>query len=180
MRKRSFTCLMTLIISACCIIACSPSKNKRIESINTYESKLLNAGQSIKKEQYDSLLNMFESFAKDFPKDSLAPGYLYKASSLYVYARNNVDKSIELLDKIISEYPDFKGVSECYFYKGFVYESANRVDEAHKAYQAFIEKYPDHYLAKDAQFQMQNLGTDPLELVKRFEAADSTNNIANK
>ena len=48
---------------------------------------------------------------------------------------------------------------------GFIYaNSLENLEEAKKYYSLFIEKYPNHDLADDAQYELNNLGKDINEL----------------
>jgi TolA-binding protein len=56
------------------------------------------------------------------------------------------------------------------FLKAFTLDDGlKQYDEARKAYEDFIEKYPDNPFADDARFSIQNLGKDVNELIDGFE-----------
>jgi hypothetical protein len=53
------------------------------------------------------------------------------------------------------------------FMVGYIY--ANHIQDLDKAkqhYNAFLEKYPQHDLSDDVQFELANLGKDPSEFFK--------------
>jgi outer membrane protein assembly factor BamD (BamD/ComL family) len=67
--------------------------------------------------------------------------------------------------KILDEYPEGIYTSKALFMVGFV--NANYLKNYVKAkeyYTNFLEKYPDHDLADDAKYEIENLGKDINEL----------------
>ena len=63
--------------------------------------------------------------------------------------------------KIIDEYPNGTYSSKALFMIGFV--NANYLknfEKAEKYYKEFLEKYPQHDLADDARYELENLGKD--------------------
>jgi tetratricopeptide (TPR) repeat protein len=80
-------------------------------------------------------------------------------------------RAIELYDRVINEYPDFRKVPECLFLKGYVYENyLGDLEMPGPFTLRFIETYPDNEFADDAEVSIQNLGKSPEELIKEFEA----------
>ena len=67
--------------------------------------------------------------------------------------------------KILDEYPNGTYSSKALFMVGFV--NANYLknfEKARKYYKEFLEKYPDHELADDAKYEIENLGKDVNEI----------------
>ncbi len=157
---------------------CSPSRDKTIDEIKSLEKRLFSPQvTSFDKKKADSLIGLYENFARRFPDDSLAAGYVFKAASI---AMNSGDgnKALVLYDQIIEKYPQYKKAPLCVFFKGFVYENLlNDLPKAKEQYTLFISTYPDNEFVPSAQASIQNLGKTPEQLVMEFEAkkkADST------
>ena len=77
------------------------------------------------------------------------------------YASQKFGLAIENFTGITENYPDGKHHAEALFMLGFI--NANDVknfEEAGKYYSAFVDKYPKHELADDAQYELENLGKD--------------------
>lgn len=111
----------------------------------------------------------FSDFAENYPDDSLAPNYMFKAAQL-AQSVNLGNQTIIYLDKIINKYPNFNKISTCYFLKGFVYDNILQdFDNAKKSYLEFIEKFPNDDFVDDASALLKNLGKSPAELIKSFE-----------
>lgn len=147
------------------------SIEKKIEDIANAESELLEVAndKEIAASQTEQLITMYEGFANDYPEDSLAPFYLFKAAELF-RSTGSPTKAIDLYDSIRDEYEDFEKRPHCLFLKAFTYE--NEIGNAAQAklhYQEFLQQYPNHELAESVEFSLQFLGLTPEEIVKQFE-----------
>ncbi len=142
------------------------------EMISQQEEKVFNPDQNkMVKQEATALVNLYEKYANQHPKDSLAAEYLFRASDISMNLRRP-GHTIRLFDRILNEYPDFKKVPSVLFLKAFVYEDQLKdYDNAKKYYELFLEKYPDSEFADDAKISLKYLGKSPEELIKEFEKA---------
>lgn len=138
---------LTLItFAALLMVACGPSREERISAIEDFEDSIFESAVAADPQVADQLTQLYVDFADKYPKDSLAPQYLMKAADV----QSNVlhtERAVELFDRIIQDYPDFDEVPMCYFLKGNALELNSQLDEAKAAYEEFLAKYPDHYMA---------------------------------
>jgi len=92
------------------------------------------------------------------------------------YANQKFELAVENFKGIVENYTEGKHHPEALFMLGFI--NANDIkdfDEARKYYTAFVEKYPQHELADDAQYELDNLGKDINDLpIFKDATADST------
>ncbi|MEI7499489.1 MAG: tetratricopeptide repeat protein [Bacteroidota bacterium] len=164
------TIILILGISIVWITGCNPSREKTINRINNLENSLFSPEAiSFNKEKADSLQTYYMDFIKDYPKDSLAPGYLFKAANI---AMNSGDgnKALLFFDQYIQDYPDQSKAPMCMFFKAFIYENMlQNIDKARETYLLFIEKYPSNDFTNDAKLALQNLGKTPEMIVREFE-----------
>jgi len=167
MKIRSIIILLAVVMT---ILSCGPSKNSEISKINEMETSLFDEkGGMVSLEKANELVNAYIKFAGDFPGDSMASEYLFKAADISMNI-NQAQQAIDLYDRIIAEYPDFRKAAECLFLKGYVYEnSLGDLQQAEAIYREFIEKYPDNDFADDAEISIQNLGKSPEDLIREFE-----------
>lgn len=113
-------------------------------------------------------IEAYNNFAASFPEDSLSAEYLFKAADLY-RAQHKYEPALEVYSNIQQNYPDYKKVPQTIFLQGFVYENdLQDLDKAKERYSTFLEKYPNHELAKDVQFSLNNLGRSPEDIIKEF------------
>ena len=79
-------------------------------------------------------------------------------------------KAIAIFDEIRSAYPSYEKAPLCLFFTGYVQENVlGDIDQARDTYTLFIETYPDHDFADDAQASIDNLGKTPEQMIQQFE-----------
>lgn len=89
----------------------------------------------------------------------------YFALAKEQYSKEAFKEAVINFKSIIEYYPDGTHAAEATFMIGFIYaNSIKDFDEAKKYYTAFIEKYPNHDLADDANYELKTLGQDINEL----------------
>ena len=169
--------ILYLVIAVSILSSCS-QKNPEIK-LNEKITQIENTVDSIRKirtlttdEMYE-LINLYWIYYEKNPTDSLSAIYLYRAaeSSLYI---NQGLKAISYLNKIESDFQNFPNMGNVVFLIGFTYENTLKDYEKAKIYyERFIEKYPEHPLAKDTHILLKNLGKTQEELIKEFEAANA-------
>jgi len=77
------------------------------------------------------------------------------------YSQEAYADAIENFKIILEKFPEGETTAQSTFMLGFIYaNSLENLEEAKKYYTLFIEKYPDHDLADDAQYELNNLGQD--------------------
>lgn len=162
------TLLIPFIVLSLFVISCTPSRDKMLEKISTLESKMKST-QNVDSISINKLLEAYQDFATNYPKDSLASENLYKAAGLAV-GFNKGTQAIGFYESIINTYPSYIKIPECYFMKAFTYENVmGDVVKANEFYNKFLAKYPDHELADDATSAIKYLGKSPEEMVREFE-----------
>ena len=179
--NKVFTSLIALFF--CALISCNTSStNKEVSSrdsllnaISANEKVLFSNASStpISNTKAQETIALYEKFAAAFPKDSLTPNYLMKAADICSNT-NQAAKSVELCLKIVEQYPNFKEVPTVMFMMAFVTENKlKNIPRAKELYQEFIQKYPNHSLAKDAKASIENLGLSDEELMAKFQKMNS-------
>ena len=170
---------LTLItIAALLTVACGPSKEERINQIEDFEDSIFESAIAADPETADQLTALYVAFADKYPNDSLSPQYLMKGADM----QSNVlhtERALELFDRVINDYPDFEEVPMCFFLKGNALELNSQIDEAKAAYEEFIAKYPDHFMADDARRMLPIIGmSDEEKLAYILEHANDSLLIA--
>jgi len=110
-----------------------------------------------------------QAHALAYPNSASSPNYLYKAAEVAKSIRSN-QKALSLYDWILEEYPNYEKAPTTLFIKGFIIENElKNVDLAKTVYNEFLTKYPQHDLADDVQFLLDNLGKSDEEIAKIIE-----------
>ena len=162
--------VLLLAVFVAFLSGCGPSKEKTIKRIDLLEKQLY-ASQSMNfnKPKADSLLNLYENFVKRFPKDTLAPKFLFQAAGLAMTLGDG-RKSLSLYKDFMKKFPDNPKTPVCLFFQAYINENLIAdFDKAKETYLLFIEKYPDNEFVKDARVALMNIGKTPDQLVREFE-----------
>jgi outer membrane protein assembly factor BamD (BamD/ComL family) len=174
---------MRLIIVATLIVIFSSCKNetKNIEIADSKEAlehqvdsveRLLysyEAGSLASNQAAAKIVKLYNQLATDFPDDPKAPEYLFKAGEVSMGINMDFD-AIGYFQRLERDYPKFNKAPHALFLQAFIWD--NKLNDDGKAefiYKQFLEKYPLHEMAKDAQFSLDNLGKSDEELIKEFE-----------
>lgn len=156
------------------ITACGGGRDEKLAKIKDLETRLMQ--DSLKPKDEVAAYNLqvaYTEFAELYPKDSLAPVYLYKAANLSMNL-NWGKSAIDILEKFLTLYPDHKLASDALFFKGFVFDNQLNDDaKAGECYREFLKKYPTHAFASSAEASIHNLGKTDEELIREFEKMNS-------
>lgn len=100
-----------------------------------------------------------------------SPEALFNALTEGMYAKQDPQESIKMVDRLITDYPDYENNPVALFMlASFVYdEQMHDLDKARETYQRVIDEYPGTPFANDAAIAITQLGMTPEELVRMFE-----------
>lgn len=147
-------------------VNCTSQRDKALDKILTYEGTIDFATTKVDIPTGETLVKMYVGFANDYPTDSLAPMYLMKAADVAMNIKRG-DVAIKYLDRVVKDYPEYDKLADCYFMRGYVYETVlTDTDKAKQAYELFLVQYPNHPLAADTRIIIQNLLLSDEEIIK--------------
>lgn len=148
--------------------ACTNSKNSEYKSILNLEEEVYSM-KMVDKAKGADLINAYVGYAKTYPNDTASIHFLFKAGDIAMNM-NMGSQAVLYYDKVLVMDPEYRKAPECLFLKAFIYENQmSDLEQAKKYYELFLEKYPDHVLAKDAKASLMYLGKSPEELIKMFQ-----------
>lgn len=162
-----------LLILLVAMITVSCGEKMTLEKISQMESQVFGENKMMDKESANQLLDAYMLFAEQNPQDENAPEMTFKALDISVNLNtDNPEKTIEIADAMIENYPDFELTPMAMFIKGFVYENQlSDLKKARETYNMFIDKYPDNPMVEDVKSTINNLGIPIEELIRNFESA---------
>ena len=166
-----------LLAGVLLLVACAPNREKQLKAIEEHETALSTLDIINEDSYLDDMLDLYRTFANDFPDDSLAPVFLQRAADLSI-STGQQEQAVALLDSIINLYPGFEDLGGCWFLKGYAYETAGQYGPAREAYTHFVENYPDHDLANDTRKTLPYLGMSPEEMLEAILANTENGSIA--
>lgn len=159
-----------MIFLAIATTSCNVQKKEK-KNIYSLEKTMVDKNGVLNETSAGALIEAYLNYVKKYPNDEMSPDFLFKAVDISVaYNALNPQKTINIINILIENYPDFEMTPMAMFIKGFVYETQmNDYDNALETYIQFLEKYPDNPMAADVQTTINNLGIPLEELIKTFE-----------
>ncbi len=156
------------------LIACGTSQKKMQEQIKEKQALLFNSNGILNPDKGNEMITLYTDYFKKFPKDTLSAQYLFEAAGLKVTLKDYYG-AISIYDTILQRYPENHVAPQALFMKAFTYDNyLQRINEARQYYQQFIERYPAHSLANDAQKSIEFLGKSDEEIMKILEESAKT------
>ncbi|CAN5358940.1 hypothetical protein BH09BAC1_BH09BAC1_29090 [soil metagenome] len=163
--------VIALTLSIILFASCSPNREEAVQNIKAAEGNLYaNEGAFMFNDSLATItLDAYLDFVKQFPKDTASAEYLFKAADLY-RAKHDFESAISTFDRVGKEYPEYPKVPQTVFLQGFIYENDLKdLPKAKERYEYFIQQYPQHQLARDVQFSLNNLGKTPEQIIEEFQ-----------
>ena len=103
-------------------------------------------------------------FVEQNPDDTTASLWLYHAMELNVML-NNTEKSKELCDRLLKEYPDSEWTPVGLYLLGMVYdEQCGDLDKAREIYERVLSDYPEADITESVKASIKYLGWTPDEI----------------
>lgn len=141
-------------------------------AITVLEKELAqSADKGVDFERSRLLIQQYEQYARSLPGDSLAPVYLFKAAEVARGVRD-FGLAIRLWAQVNERYADYKLAPEALFLQALITEQdLQKPQAAVPIYEAFLQRYPSHYLHKDARLLLDNCkaGITDAELIDSFQ-----------
>lgn len=151
------------------ILGCSSPEKKAVNAIEALEKELFSEDGRLDPNRVEELIAAYLNYADTYPKDSLAPKFLFKAGDVTMNT-GRATQAIKFYGRILEQYPDYSKAPEALFLQGYVYENnLGRLDKAKAIYEEFLAKYPNNDFADDAEVSLKYLGKTPEELIQIFQ-----------
>lgn len=162
--------ILFVLFLATAMMSCNNQEKERTNILDL-EKNMVDGNGVLNAASADKLIEAYMNYAKKFPNDEMSPDFLFKAVDIsFAYNALNPQKTINIINVLIENYPDFEMTPMAMYIKGFVYENQmGDYDNALETYNQFLEKYPDNPMAADVQSTINNLGIPLEELIKTFE-----------
>jgi tetratricopeptide (TPR) repeat protein len=165
--KWLFIVIFVILFSSAC--STSPSKMQaQIEELQHILSiddpKVTQTPDNRKK--MESLRSLYQEYLRTFPPDSVSSVYVYNLAMMEADYFKRYTESVKYLEQFYREFPTHTNAPKALFLLGYTYaEYVKDYERAKLVYEQFIQKYPDHELVPSIQFEIENLGKSPEELL---------------
>ena len=150
--------IVVLIAFVMIVAGCSRSSKDTYEEAKTAE-------------QQKNFPTALEKYAQVVEKDgasAYAESSQYHIALIYNNELREVGNAAVAYRKFYSLFPNSKDAATCLFLSGFIYNNDLKMHDTAKAiYNEFMQKFPNHELVKSAQFELQTMGKDPVDFLKK-------------
>lgn len=153
-------------------------KAKISEEIKDLEQYILSLGEKIfddpdqfglNRQNAQNYVDACEAYALANKNSLKSPEHLYKAAEIARSLRT-FPKTLSIYDWIVTEYPQYEKTPTSMFLKGFIIENElGNSPAAKEVYALFLETYPNHDLADDVKFLLENIGKSNEEILELIE-----------
>ena len=146
------------------------------KDVQKAEAALFNEDQTANMAAVPTTIETFVKYVEENPEAADAAEYLFKAIEISVNTKQDAIQSIDLCDRLITNYPKFeKNPVALFMLATFVFdEQLHDLDQARETYQQIVDQYPESPFAKDAEIAITQLGMSPEELIKMFESQEKS------
>ncbi len=129
--------------------------------------EMFNKGVDAQKaEQYDDAIASYQELINAYPDSARAPEAVYAVGAIYQNHKHSYHQAIQEFRLLIEKYPNHATAPNASFVIGFIYNNELKViDSARIAYEDFLKRYPENQLVGAVQFELNNLGKDPEEIL---------------
>ncbi|MDX5345999.1 MAG: tetratricopeptide repeat protein [Hymenobacteraceae bacterium] len=163
---------------ASAVVACKEEKpqltqeqleRQRIDSLETQIKASVQKAENPDIKLAMTAVKQYLYFAKDYPKDSLAPEYLFKAAQIYEGVLNDYPRAAEVYKQVYEAYPEYRKRPMMLFYQANVYHQLQDTSSAILYFKRFADTYPDHPFADDAESMIKFMRMNEADMQKFFE-----------
>jgi TolA-binding protein len=168
-RTLLFGSLTFLVLIGC---AGNAEKKKMLDRIEASEAKIFGDSLRAIPDQNTGMemIQAYTDYANTYPDDTASAEYLYKGAEIAMNMKMSA-LAIEYYKRIAIGYPSYSKVPYCIFLQAFILENQlNQFDQAKAVYREFLDKYPDHVLARDARLSIENMGKPIEDLIREWES----------
>ncbi|MBR9977834.1 MAG: tetratricopeptide repeat protein [Bacteroidetes bacterium] len=134
-------------------------------------SQLMDKAKNLReKGQTAEALALFEEIARDHENSPEAPEAMYVSAQMYFNEQRDPVKAATTYELIAEKYPESSWAHRGLFSAAYTYANDIRnLERARIAYERYLTQYPDSSMAATAQFELENLGKSPEELLESMQ-----------
>lgn len=156
--------LLSALVLALLYIGCSAPPPEE-----TYKK----AEEALKAGDIPLAIQSYEQVMRDHRGSPLAEKAAFRIATTQHNELRDYQAAVGSYRRYVELYPDGENAPTAIFLTGFLYNNElHKLDSAAMSYRLFLEKYPTHEMAVSAQFELDNLGKSPEELLPKPTVAE--------
>ncbi|MDD2634846.1 MAG: hypothetical protein PHW82_05040 [Bacteroidales bacterium] len=165
--------LLCVIISACNNTTLT-EQQQLVNEISEFEKELYNE-DTPDREKAIAMIDKYLDYSDTYPNDSLSPEYLFKAAEIAMNF-SQPHNAIRYLTRLEEEYLNYEKYPTALFLKAFIYDThIGDTEKSKNYYLQYLEKYPNHTFAEDAQAAITFMDLTDDQLIELFEDMNKYN-----
>jgi TolA-binding protein len=173
------TLFLSLLIVACGEKKADPQTEAR-NTIEALEQKLMadpatmSGDDRLNDSLASNVVKAYLRYVETYPKDSIAPDYLFKAADV-MRGQFRWENAIQVLEQLVNQYPTDPRVPNALFFAGFMlHNDLGQHSKATPYLERLIREYPEHRLAQDAVVLLETMHMSEEELIRHLEAKNDS------
>jgi outer membrane assembly lipoprotein YfiO len=144
-------------------------------SVPSPEETYKKAEEALKAGNIPLAIECYNQVVSDHPGSPLAEQAAFRIAAAQHNEMHDYQGAIGSYQRYVELYPDGEKAPTALFLTGFLYNNElHKLDSAAVAYRLFLERYPKHEMAASAQFELENLGKSPEELLPKPSVAEES------
>jgi tetratricopeptide (TPR) repeat protein len=162
--------MLSIVVIA---ISCQPKvspKEQLLSRIDTLEFQINGSEVELLDDRKpNEVVSLYKNFAQEYPNDTLAPIFLFKAAEVEVGLGKSL-QAIHSLDSLIIKYPSAENTPSALQFKAFIWDTRlGNINKAAEALDYLIENYPESDLIKNSKEYKATLGKSPEEIILEMQ-----------
>ena len=161
-------CLLALLI-AVMLVGCQQKTSQA--DVKKTEATLYNSDMTMNQDVVPEAVDTYSKYVEDNPNAADAPDVLLKAIEVSVFSGQDASKSIELVNKLATAYPNHENTPAALsMLASYVYDQQlHDMNKARATYERVIKDYPDTQWATDARILVEMIGMSDDEMLEKIK-----------
>ena len=131
------------------------------------------AKEASEAKNYPLAIEHLARIVQDYPESATAESSMFAIGAIRSNETHEYAEAINAYREYLGRFPNGQHAAEAMFLVGYIYNNdLHALDSAAQAYRMFLAAYPDHPMAQSAQFELDNLGKSPEDLLPKDVVAE--------
>jgi len=155
--------VLTLLAATLLFAACTTrnQREKLLQEITQSEKEIFSKND-VTMEESQHLMDLYLTFADEFPQDSLSPEFLFSCANIALNTQQE-KFAITLYQRVYDGYPDHAFRPIALLHQALAYDNMGDVEHAKPLYEQFLVLFPDNPFISDVEYLLEMVDKSPDE-----------------
>ncbi len=161
-------CFSALLLLAGCSKHSAPELYKEAEETHRQAQRIADSlGKAANIDEiFSGVTAAYQKVFDEYPASAEAEQALFKVGEIEAGIMHRPEKALASFRMYAEAFPSTPKTETAMFMVGYIFNNdLNMVDSARAAYTRFLERFPEAELATSAQYELDNLGKKPEDLL---------------